>query len=959
MIDDGSRKLKKGPQRDAAETANELLQLIQNLSRELHPGQSRSDSRTLDSHLDKDWGIDSLGRVELLARIEKRFDFNLPETLFTTAETPRDLLRAIHQATEKHTTWSASNQITKPSLGEAKRVPNSAQTLIEVLDWHVSQHPQRPHIRLYSDTDEGDIITYRQLREEALKIAGGLQNNRLQPGQTVCLMLPTCKDYFYSFFGILFAGGIPVPIYPPVRLSQLEDHLQRQCLILSNCRASILITVPEARRLAQLLKAQLPDLHTVITPQELAAKSYHPQTPTLVAQDTAFLQYTSGSTGNPKGVVLSHANLLANILVDGEAIQVNADDIFVSWLPLYHDMGLIGAWLGSLYFSVHLVIISPLSFLARPQRWLWAMHRYRATLSAAPNFAYELCNTRIEEASLQGLDLSHWRIAFNGAEAVSPVTIERFCQRFAAYGFRSEAMFPVYGLAECSVGVSFPPLHRPAKIDRVQRRALMNTARATPADASDTHALRFVACGYPLPGHQVRIVDPSGRELPERRQGELQFQGPSATSGYYRNPQATGSLFDGQWLNSGDLAYIANGEIYITGRVKDVIIRAGRNIYPHELEQAIGDIDGIRNGRVAVFGSTDPRSGTENLIVLAETRETDTAVLNELRSRISAITTERVWIPPDDVVLAPPDTILKTSSGKIRRNACRKIYERGEVGRKQRALWWQLTRITLSGLLPAAQRIRHYIGSRVYTAYTWFFFYLLATLVFIMVLILPREPWRWWFMRTSSRFLAHISGIRLKVNGLEYLADEGKTCVYIANHSSYLDAYVVVAALPRCFSFMAKAELAQNQLAYLFLRRIHTEFVDRLDKEQGIITTRRATQLAREGRSLMFFPEGTFTRMPGLLAFRMGAFIAAVEAGVPIVPIAIQGTRSILHSDSSLTHRGNITVTIGKPLNPNEIKKNIKTTDPWQVALTLRDEARFHILRHCGEPDLGHEKTPL
>lgn len=957
-MNNGSIELTKQPNNNSTEAASDLLQLLQKLSKELHPGQPRRHSVKLDSRLDADLGIDSLGRVELLSRIEHHFDIGLPEAILTTAETPRDLLRAIQRGS-KTKIWRPSHAVTESTLGEAEIAPDTAQTLIDVLDWQVLNHPDRPHIRLYSDTDEGEIITYRQLKEGAQYAAAGLQARGLQPGEMVCLMLPTGRDYFFSFFGILLAGAIPVPIYPPVRLSQLEDHLRRQSVILSNCLTAILITVPEAKHLAQLLKAQVESLHTVVTPDELAAKMSYGQPPVIDSQDTAFLQYTSGSTGNPKGVILTHANLLANIRADGHAIGARADDIFVSWLPLYHDMGLIGAWLGSLYFSVQLVIMSPLNFLARPQRWLWAMHRYRATLSAAPNFAYELCTTRIDEVSLKGLDLSRWRVAFNGAEAVSPETIERFSQRFGTYGFRAETMYPVYGLAECAVGVTFPTLNRVPRIDRVRRDALMKNSQATPAEADDDQALRFVSCGYPLPKHQVRIVDAAGREIPERCQGRLEFQGPSATSGYYRNPEATRKLFHGAWLDSGDFAYIADGEVYITGRAKDIIIRAGRNIYPHELEEIVGNIAGIRKGRVAVFGSIDPQSATERLVVLAETRETDPDALANLREQINVLATDLVWTPPDDVVLAPPDTILKTSSGKIRRNACREVYERGEVGKRHQPLWWQLTRMGLSGILPGLRRLAQNLGAALYGAYTWLIFRMLAIVVFVAVVLLPRESWRWRFMHTSARLLAHICGISLTIKGQQNLPPKGAACIYVANHSSYVDVYVVVAALPRQFSFMAKVELTQNPLAHLFLRRIHTQFINRLDKEQGATDARHAAELAREGTSMMFFPEGTFTRMPGLLPFRMGAFIAAAEANLPVLPIAIRGTRSVLHPDSSLPRRGAITVTIGKPLIPSDMKKGLEKMDPWQLGLNLRDESRRFILRHSGEPDLGHEQAPL
>lgn len=935
-----------------------ILNLVGDLSREIHPYRKNLQAITLDSRLDKDLGIDSLGRVELLSRLENHYGINLPETVFASTETPRDLLRAI-QGSAAAVAPKKTDRLPELDPGETEGTPADSHTLHDVLDWHARKHPQRDHIHVYSDTDEGTRISYAALREDALRIATGLQHRGLQPGDTVSLMLPTCAEYFTCFFGILYAGGIPVPIYPPTRPSQLEDHLRRQRAILSNCRAVMLITVPEARTLARLLRTQIETLRTVATATELSLdkNDYLPRS--VSSQDIAFLQYTSGSTGNPKGVILTHANLLANIHADGTAIQANSRDVFVSWLPLYHDMGLIGAWLASLYFSVPLVIMSPLSFLAHPQRWLWTMHRYRGTVSAAPNFAYQLCLNRIDEQSLEGLDLSHWRIAFNGAEAVSPDTLERFCARFSAYGFRRETMFPVYGLAECSLGLAFPPIHRGPVIDRVARTNLMRHAQALPAPATDKHALRFVACGYPLPGHQIRVVDATGRELPERHQGRVEFQGPSATSGYFRNPQATKALFHDQWLDSGDLGYFADGELYITGRAKDIIIRAGRNIYPHELEDAVGNAEGIRNGRVAVFGTSSPVSGTERLVILAESRETDPQALEQLRARIIEIATDLIGDPPDEVILAPPGSVLKTSSGKLRRVASRELYEQGRIGRSQKALWWQLSRLALSGLIPGVNRLGRYLSSLLYGVYAWTLFHLVAVLVFIAVALLPRMQWRWRFMRSMTRALAYATGMPLNVQGIENLPADDSACVYVVNHSSYLDAYVLVAALPRKYSFVAKAELKQNAMVHYFLRRIGTEFVDRADMGKGLSDARHAAAVVSSGRSLLFFPEGTFTRTPGLLSFRLGAFDTAVQAGVPLVPIVLRGTRSILRPDTTLPHRGRITVTIGKLLNPSTMGKKRSITDPWQLALALRDEARKNILRHCGEPDMSHEKTAI
>ncbi len=603
-----------------ARVQTRLLAIVGALAEELHPAQTAAV--TLDSTLDRDLGFDSLARVELIARVERSFDVTLPDQVLAAMETPRDLLRAVTSAGGAKVEFLPT---VERAPAKAAVAPAELDTLTAVLDWHVAAHPDRPHIRFYSDSDEGELLTYRDLRQGADRVARGLQQMALQTGEAVVIMLPTGAEYFFSFFGVLLAGGVPVPVYPPTRPSQIADHLRRHANIVANCRAGLLITEAPTKAAARLLKSQVDTLRAVITPEEASAAASLGAFagPRRGGQDIALLQYTSGSTGQPKGVVLTHANLLANIRAMAAAMEATSEDVFVSWLPLYHDMGLIGAWLGSLVHATLLVIMSPLAFLARPQRWLWAIHRYRGTMSAAPNFAYELCLRRIADSDIEGLDLGSWRVACNGAEPVSPLTVERFCARFAEYGFERCALMPVYGLAEASVGLAFPPLGRKPLIDAVDRDVFARSGRAVPAAEADRNVLRFVASGQPLPAHEIRIVDPAGRELPERQAGRLQFRGPSACSGYFRNPAQTRRLFDGDWLDSGDLAYLAGGDVYITGRSKDIIIRAGRNIYPDEFEEAVGDLAGIQQGNVAVFASADPGTGTERLVVLAETRRRD------------------------------------------------------------------------------------------------------------------------------------------------------------------------------------------------------------------------------------------------------------------------------------------------------------------------------------------------
>ena len=926
--------------------AETVCRLAAQLAGEIDPGR-RNLRVELDSSLERDLGFDSLARVELLSRLEKARDVAMGEEIIAAAETLRDLARALGQGMDRNQAAADQRRAIPQRDRHNAGIADEARTLVDVLRLQAARAPDQDHLLLIAGEGEPVALTHQQLLRRATDVAAGLRAQDLPPVANIALMLPTGIDYFCGFFGILLAGAVPVPLYPPARPSQFEDHLRRHRHILDNCQARMLITVPEAKPMARFLKTQVSSLSRIVTVDALQgtgdADSLRPVQP----DSTAFLQYTSGSTGIPKGVILTHANLLANIKAMGRAIGAGPEDVFVSWLPLYHDMGLIGAWLGSLYHGCPLVIMPPLSFLARPDRWLWTIHRHRGTLSAAPNFGYELCLNRIDDRLIDGLDLSSWRIAFNGAEPVSPETVTRFTRRFAPYGFRPEAMAPVYGLAECSVGLAFPPMGRKPLIDRVRRQSLMRTGVAVPAADDDPNPLRLVACGRPLAGHQVRVVDAGDRELPERHAGRLQFCGPAATSGYYRNPRETAALFHGRWLDTGDLAYLAGQDLYLTSRVKDIIIKRGRNICPYELETAIGEIDGIRKGRVAVFGTADPSSASEKMVVLAESHNRDSAVLAGLRKRIANLSVDIIGVPADEVILARPGTVLKTSSGKIRRAASRELYEQGRIGRPPRAVWWQFVRLTASGLMRWTGQGLRQAGATAYAGYCWLISGILAAVAAAPIFLLPWSGGRWWVARTAVRLLARLTGTPIVVRGREQLAVE-EPLILVANHQSYLDGLMLMAALPVRVGFVAKAELAENPVLRHLLTRLDVVFVERFDSRQAIEDARRLGELAAGGQSLLFFVEGTFRRMPGLLPFHMGAFLIATENDMAVVPITIRGTRAKLRAESWFPRRGAVHVFVGPRLRGR--------APGWDSALALRNEARQLILRHCGEPDQGGDE---
>jgi 1-acyl-sn-glycerol-3-phosphate acyltransferase len=928
---------------DADARARVVLDTVRTLAAELHPRSLRMQSLGQSDSLEADFGLDSLARVELVSRLERAVGVRLPERAFAQADTPADLMRWLNAASDEQLLAGEAPAAYVARAAE-QELPEGIDTLIEALEWHAGVHPDRVHMLLYGEHELAQPITYAQLRAAALQVAGGLAANYgVVPGDRVAIMLPTGEAFFAAFYGTLYAGAVPVPLYPPARPSQLEDHLRRVAGIVANAGAKVLLTVREARALSSLIKPLAPSLHAIGEVDALRDGPPAPGPQARGAGDVAFLQYTSGSTGQPKGVVLTHANLIANLRGMRDACRANSADLFVSWLPLYHDMGLIGACLGAMCFGFTLALMSPFAFLGRPSRWLWMLHRHRGTITAGPNFAYELCASKVSDEEIRGLDLSSVRLVFNGAEAVSVETVTRFSERFARHGLRLEAMTPVYGLAECSLGLTFPPLGRGVLVDRVDRVELRERGRAVVAAEDARAPVRLLSCGRVLAGHEIRVASPRGEALPERTQGEVQFRGPSATSGYHDNPQATTRLFDGGWLRTGDLGYLADGELFVTGRTKDIIIRGGHNIHPQELEEAAARVAGVRKGGVAVFPAQDPGSGTERLIVLAETSETDARQRERIATEINHLAVDLIGLPADEVVLGPPHSVLKTSSGKIRRGACRERFERGEAAVPVRPPWQQVLRLATAG---AAARVRSALARAAALAWgTWACatFLMCAPLAFVATTLSPGRDGCRRTARAGARVLFRLWMTPPRVRG-DCSALRGGACVVVPNHSSYLDGFVLTAALPPTIAFVAKRELAPQRFAGTLLRRLGAVFVERFDVERGARDARLIAASLARGERLVVFAEGTFRREPGLLPLHMGAFVSAVSNGVPVVPVAIRGTRRMLPDDDLYPRPARIEVVVGEPITGGGAD--------WQAALRLRAQVRQWLLAQTGEPDL-------
>jgi 1-acyl-sn-glycerol-3-phosphate acyltransferase len=923
-----------------------VLELVRALARETG-GPRAERAVTAEASLEREVGLGSLERVELLARLERAFGRDLDDrclALDTAAALAAALEAGPAAAPRGHLVGRDEVQ------GAAANVGEGVTTLAASLWRHALLDPTRVHVFLRGEAaaDGGragdEPVTYARLRDEAAAVAGGLRDRGVAPGDTVALMLPTGLDFLRSFLGVLAARAIAVPIYPPVRLDRLEEYAVRQSGILANAGVRLMVTVPRGRPVAGLLKPRVRTLEDVVTADALAGSGTPISGPDGAGSDPAFIQYTSGSTGQPKGVLLTHDNLIANIRAIAAALEMRPTDVGVSWLPLYHDMGLIGSWLLCLHLGLPITLLPPTAFLARPERWLWAIHERRATLSPAPNFAYELCVRRIPDEAIEGLDLSSWRAAFNGAEPVSAATLARFARRFAPYLFRPEAMTPAYGLAENSVALAVNPMGRGPLIDHVAREPFQRERRAQPAPPGEGTALEFVSAGHELPGHAVRIVDEAGADLPERAVGRVVFRGPSMTSGYFRQPEATAAItLPGGWLDTGDLAYRAGGEIYVCGRSKDLIIKAGRNLVPQEIEEATAAVEGIRRGCVVAFGVASAASGTEALVVVAETRVADPAARERLAGAVTARVAEAVEVPPDEVVLVPPGAVPKTSSGKVRRAAAKELYLEGTLGRPPRTTPAHRLRLGLGALVEAARASGRGVRRTLYAGWLAVTLPCVILPTWLLVAIVPSRRLGFALTRLGSRAVLRLVGCRLEAEGLERLRGLGPF-VLASNHASYADVAVLLALLPAGFLFVAKREVLALPLVGTVVRRCGHLTVDRWDAVRSVTDADVTTSALREGHTVLFFPEGTFVAATGLRPFRLGAFAAAAVAGVPVVPLALSGSRRILRGDWGLPRPGRVSLWVGEPVAP-------ESTDMASL-VRLRDRVADAIAAHCGEPRL-------
>ncbi|HEY8042060.1 MAG TPA: fatty acyl-AMP ligase [Polyangiaceae bacterium] len=582
----------------------------------------------------------------------------------------------------------------------APRLPSSIPALLREL----GTGPDRDRIAfrfIDRTTQTLASATYRELLERASAMAGELRRSGVGEGDTVMLLLESRLEFYYALFAAMQLGALPAAVYPPLAVELLPSSLEHLKRVARELRAAAIVTSRPLYGVAT--QVRLAHRLALVAVEQVGGSAEPPPDRGDPGDRPVLLQYTSGSLAAPRAIELSTPAIYANLTAIGDAFGMREGDVGLSWLPLYHDMGLHSCFF-ALMFRMPAVIMSPLEFLHRPSSWLRAIGRYGVTHSPAPNFGYSFAARRIKDADIAGVDLSSWRVAMVGAEPIDAAVLSRFAERFGAHGFRREAFMAAYGLAENTVAVSFASPQTGLLVEKIDPAAFSESGEARPAGDADK-AMNVVSVGKPIDGHAVRIVASDGAELPDGRQGEIEVRGASRMLGYRGEAAATASAFDGAWLKTGDLGYTRGSEVFITGRKKDLIIRGGRNYYPQDIEAA-ATVPGVRHGCVVAFGVADAKSGTEDVVIVAEAKKGKGPVDAALAGKIRAAVLDQLGVAVKDVALVEAGAVPKTTSGKLRRAECRRRYLAGQLVAPTRPGVALLAQVGIFNVLPGrAQRL--------------------------------------------------------------------------------------------------------------------------------------------------------------------------------------------------------------------------------------------------------------
>ena len=550
------------------------------------------------------------------------------------------------------------------------------KTFQHILKYHYDQNPDQVAIYLQHAGQEDKPITYRQLLTHASSVQHKLESEGIQPGEVVLLILQHGEELIYTYFGTTLHGVIPSIM--PYLTEKLQPERYREDLasLIQVSQPAAIFTYDEFKPEVQEALSSGTSVRSLLLASEVISASE----PTFdlnrrQPQDTFLLQHSSGTTGLQKGVALSHQAVLNQITSYADVLHVAHDDVVVSWLPLYHDMGLIAGFLMPIFLGVPLVLMSPFDWVRSPSMLMHAVSKYKGTISWLPNFAYNFCSQKIPPRYLKSIDLSSWRAVINCSEPMRHKSHQQFLKAFKPYGFREHALATCYGMAENTFAVTQGGIDQPIKIETVDRNSLQVDCLAKPAQ-KEKPFINIVSAGTPIPNTKVKIIDSRGRNLPERHVGEIAIKSNCMLSEYYNRPDETHEAFQNDWFLTGDYGYLHSGELYITGRKKDIIIIAGKNIYPQDLEDLTFEVDEVHPGRSVAFGIFSEKKGTEEVVIVAETDRNKHLEKLRIAKEIRSVVTRGSAIALRHVHLVNKGWIIKTSSGKTARAANREKFLR-------------------------------------------------------------------------------------------------------------------------------------------------------------------------------------------------------------------------------------------------------------------------------------------
>ena len=569
----------------------------------------------------------------------------------------------------------AAHLVPLPPSPVSPEVLTRAETLGGAFEELARLHPHHVCLAILDRHWQETRTTFGQLHRDARAVQHALESRGLRRGDTVLLVFPTCMDLVAGYFGVLLAGGVPAILATPShRVANLDVYREHLRLILDNARAKVLYCEDEVASLFEGEAAGATGGVSLLRPSQVEPVSFLPETRVVAASDFGTIQYSSGSTGEPKGVLLEHRAILNHVRSLREGLGITPADVSVDWIPLYHDMGLIDALLLPLLAGCATVLIPTMDFLREPSLWLHGIDAYRGTISWSPNFGYSLCAKRLRDEELEGLDLSSWRLAMSAAEPVLAETLDAFQRRFEPFGFSPTAMTPSWGLAESCVIVTSQAPEEPCRIEYVDRVRLGRDAVAVPVAKDAQGAMPSVGVGAALPRAKVEIRDENRQPLPDRRVGEVWIQTDCLFTAYKNEPALTAETRVDGWFDTGDRGYLVDGHLFFVARSKDLIVIGGENYAPHDVEAAINRVPGVRDGCAVAFGVMNEGLGTEELAAVVETRVEEESERKALADAIRLEVSRSLGLGLRIVHLVPPLGIQKTTSGKLARRATRDRY---------------------------------------------------------------------------------------------------------------------------------------------------------------------------------------------------------------------------------------------------------------------------------------------